>query len=79
MKTTEKAYGPYKYKRPEIPTTRKQNGRKEFVTRQRIWQLRKKRLGRCMQCGRKRRFNRKFCDHCLAKGATMVWPGPLEA
>jgi hypothetical protein len=75
-----RGYGPYRYKRPGLKKgVRRPKGTKKFVTRQRIYQLRQKGRGKCILCGRKRGRNATFCDICLARKATRVWPGPLEA
>lgn len=42
---------------------------------QRVWQLKMKSLGKCVQCGKKSRKNKSLCKKCAEKSSirTSVW------
>ena len=75
-------YGPYKYLRPGLTKKEKApKGKKTLVTRQRVYQIRMKKLGKCIICGSLRDRSMKFCNKCRAKRVQISLPpsGVIEA
>jgi hypothetical protein len=80
-------YEGYEYDRPGFKSGRAPKGKKKLVSRQRVYQLRMKRRGKCIKCGRRRERLSETCNRCTAK-LVMVpsraklareFPGVIEA
>ena len=41
------------------------------MTRQRLWQLRKKAMGQCVRCGRRREGHAQHCEPCAQREALL--------
>jgi len=81
-------YGRYEYPRPGVNKhARVPKGKKRKISRQRLYQLRMKRRGKCIKCGHRRERLSELCSRCVAK-LTMApsraklareYPGVIEA